>query len=239
MIEPVQSLWIGDRLSALERLAIGSFLANGHRFLLYTYGSLEGVPPCARLCDAVTVLPQTRVFRYEHGAGCGSYAAFANLFRYKLLFERGGWWVDTDVVCLRTFAFERPHVFGWEDTQTVCNAIIRAPRGSVLMRDAYEIASQFDGKVEWGTTGPQLLTRLIRSRNQLGSVEPPGTFYPVHFSRVSALVTASGHIPPYSHAIHFWNEMWRRRGLEKDGKYDETSVFERLKRMYRCYMEPS
>ena len=39
---PIQSLWIGDRLSALERLSIRSFLANGHGFDLYTYQRFEG-----------------------------------------------------------------------------------------------------------------------------------------------------------------------------------------------------
>ena len=34
----IQSLWIGDRLSVMERLCIQSFLDQGHQFHLYGEG---------------------------------------------------------------------------------------------------------------------------------------------------------------------------------------------------------
>ena len=56
----------------------------------------------ARLVEALAALEQS-----DGGVRAipdsGSLAAFSNLFRYKLLLERGGWWVDTDVICLRPF----------------------------------------------------------------------------------------------------------------------------------------
>ena len=36
----IQSLWIGQRLSDLERLCIRSFLQKGHPFHLYTYNEI-------------------------------------------------------------------------------------------------------------------------------------------------------------------------------------------------------
>ena len=35
-----------------------------------------------------------------------------------------------------------------------------------------------------------------------------------------------------SNAIHFWNEQWRKTGLDKNGDYDEKSLFEILKKRY-------
>ena len=101
--EPVHMLWIGERLSALERLACASFLDHGHPLHLWTYGPVAGVPEGTTVCDATEVLPRSAIFRYgpETGPGAGSLAGFANLFRYRLLLERGGWWADSDVVCLR------------------------------------------------------------------------------------------------------------------------------------------
>ena len=44
MSEVIQALWIGPSLSSMERLAVRSFLANGHEVHLYAYGEVEGVP---------------------------------------------------------------------------------------------------------------------------------------------------------------------------------------------------
>ena len=45
------------------------------------------------------------IFRYRDN---GSYAGFANFFRYELLRKRGGWWVDLDTICLRPFPASIP-----------------------------------------------------------------------------------------------------------------------------------
>jgi len=84
----VQSLWIGSRLSAMEKLCIRSFLANDCDFHLYTYGAMEGIPPGTTHLDGNGILPASMVFRDR---GIDSYSGFADLFRYRLLLERGGW----------------------------------------------------------------------------------------------------------------------------------------------------
>src|SRR3954451_7190727 len=70
----IQGLWIGESLSAMERLSIASFLANGHEFDLYAYGQVSGLPAGTRLRDANEVLPRDCVFRYRDHP---SYAGFA------------------------------------------------------------------------------------------------------------------------------------------------------------------
>ena len=65
-------LWIGSRLSALERLSIASFLANGHPVHLYAYGPIEGIPAGTTLRDAREILPESEVFTYSEGFGKGS-----------------------------------------------------------------------------------------------------------------------------------------------------------------------
>jgi len=101
----IQMLWIGERLSTLERLSIASFRANGHPVHLYTYGPVAGVPEGTEIRDAAEVLTRDLIFRNPPGFGEGSFAGFSNLFRYKLLLDRGGIWCDCDVVCLRPFDF--------------------------------------------------------------------------------------------------------------------------------------
>ena len=90
----VSSLWIGDSLSPLERACVQSFLNRGYTFRLYCYQPIRDVPQGCELLDAATVLPEASIIRYARGPGKGSPALFANMFRYKLLHDIGGWWVD-------------------------------------------------------------------------------------------------------------------------------------------------
>ena len=162
--EPVQSLWIGDALSTLERLSIASFLDNGFEYHLYVYQEVASVPRGTLVKDAREILPETMIFRYTRFE---SYSGFSNYFRYKLLLERGGWWMDTDVVCLKPFQFDRPHVFssepGREGGECVASGIIKAPVGSPAMRFAWETCLRTDPKtLFWGETGPRLVAEAVR-----------------------------------------------------------------------------
>jgi hypothetical protein len=248
----IQGLWIGDRLSAMERCSVASFLAHGHRYHLYTYGPVAGVPVGAELRDANEILSRDRIFKYkEHD----SYAGFANLFRYKLLHDRGGWWVDTDVICLRPFDFARGHVFAaerrwrsvWPRWQ-VNNCIIKAPAGSAIMRAAFDEANTRDPvTLRWGDTGPRLLDRLVARLGHRADVAPPRTFCPIDHWRWrdalrsgpigrarAALATVRG-----PHAIHLWNEWWRRNRVDKDARHDPRCLYERLRARYEPPMKLS
>jgi len=71
MRDLIQSLWIGPRLSTMERLCISSFLANGHRFQLYLYEETEGIPPGTEVRDAKRILPASRIFKYTAARPAG------------------------------------------------------------------------------------------------------------------------------------------------------------------------
>src|SRR5882757_9078074 len=138
----VNELWIGQ-LSPLERLCLDSFVAKGHAVHLYTYDTIENVPQGVTLRDASKILPPSKVFRNRLGKGKGSLAAFSDLFRYKLLLDEGGWWVDTDVFCLKPFDFAAPYVFGAEE-KPVASGIIKMPRGCLLAEMCYDSARRVD-----------------------------------------------------------------------------------------------
>src|SRR5205809_258622 len=52
-----QTLWIGPRLSTLERLSLTSFVENGHRVHFYSYGPVEGIPTGVKQRDARAIVP--------------------------------------------------------------------------------------------------------------------------------------------------------------------------------------
>ena len=115
MAGPFRSFWFGGDLSPVEHLCLKSFIAHGHRFQLYAYEEVGNVPRGCELLDAATVVPRDQLFLYAHGDHAGTPAGFANLFRYTLLDRDGGWWVDTDVLCLRSKIAEPDHVFAMQE----------------------------------------------------------------------------------------------------------------------------
>ena len=131
----IQSLWIGDDLTNLEKLCIQSFIDHGHEFHLYTYADIGGVPDGTTIKDGNDILHGSKVYKDRRG----SYATFSDWFRYEMLAAVGGFWVDTDAVCVKPFDFKNDLVVGKEDSENVCNAVVGSPKDHkiiVAMRDA-------------------------------------------------------------------------------------------------------
>src|ERR1041385_9173716 len=234
MLDPVQSLWIGPKLSTMERLSIVSFLANDHPFHLYVYDDVRGIPDGVEVRDAREILPQSMIFQYsEHK----TFAGFANYFRYKLLLDRGGWWSDVDSVCIRPLEFDAPYVFSserHEGVQYINNGNIHAPRGSAIFAEAWELCRAKDpSTMRYGEMGPRLVSALDAKHDLAPYVQPPEVFWPLGYEEWDRLLDPEPPaIPDTTHAIHLWNEMWRRAGRDKDGEYAEGSLYEELKRRY-------
>jgi hypothetical protein len=242
MADPIQMLWIGPRLSALERLSIRSFLANGHAIRLFTYGDVEGIPAGVEHHDAREVLPGGAVFTYADGFGKGSYSGFANLFRYKLLLDHGGYWSDTDTVCLKPFDFAGDYVVGRERCppdathqrrERLAIGVLKVPRNSRVMLECYAAADEADkAKIKWGETGPQLVTQRFVRHGLLAQSLPPEVFYPVNWWDMRELVTRPLAVGPETYAVHLWNGLWAHEGLDKDAQYPRDCAYEALKRRY-------
>ncbi len=234
MREPVQSLWIGPELSTMERLSIASFLGNDHPFHLYVYDDVRGIPAGAEVHDAREILPESMIFRYaEHK----TYAGFANWFRYKLLLDRGGWWSDCDSVCLRPLEFSTPFVFSSERHEGqvyVNNGNIRAPAGSALFARAWEVCRAKDpSQLRWGEVGPRLVAALVTEFGFESSVQAPEVFCPLGYEEWELLLAPDPPtLPPEAHAVHLWNEMWRRGERDKNATYAARCLYERLKARY-------
>lgn len=232
MREPMQSLWVGDRLSKLEQLSIRSYKYHGHPYHLYVYAPVEGVPSGVELKDAAEIMPHSRIREFR------AIANFSDLFRYTLLLQRGGYWTDTDAVCLRPFDFTDDFVFSSEMLQREKGAIhincgtIRVPAGCDLMRFALEQISETDlSQAGWSTIGPQLMQRIVRRFRLESFVKSPKTFCPIPWWD-ARLMTKTTFGLNNSYAVHLWNEMWRQQKLDKNGDYPAGCLFEQLKREY-------
>ncbi|TAN65535.1 MAG: tetratricopeptide repeat protein [Methylobacter sp.] len=226
----VRMFWHGSMLSAYETLSITSFLKQGHRVEVFSYGELN-LPAGAVLVDAGSVLPANEIFMYQSGPGKGSVAAYADIFRYKLLYERGGIWSDSDVLCLRSMNSLPPVCVGREDDKTVSIGVMRFPPGHPLIGELYEQAVSLGKNVGWAQAGPQLITKLLPNYPDV-VVLPSPVFYPIHWREAWRLVTAEEYdhcvnAASESYAVHWWNEIFRRIGIPKDKLPPTGSYIER------------
>ncbi len=220
----VNALWIGQ-LSPLEQLCLSSFVARGHSVYLYTYDAVENVPAGVALQDAARILPPSHIFRNRVGKGKGSFAAFSDLFRYKLLLDQGGWWIDADVFCLKPFDFAAPYVFGAEE-KPVASGVIKMPRGCPLAELCYESARRVDpDTIVWNEL-VNILEKGVREQNLMSYVLPTETFSPIVWRDIPDYVKGLKQFAPstHSYAVHLYNEMWRRSRLDKWRRYPPNSV---------------
>jgi len=217
----INGLWIGTRLSPLERACVQSFIAKGHRFNLYAYEAIDNVPTGCTLLDAANIVPPSAIFEQGAGAGQGSLAGFSDLFRYRLLYERGGWWADLDMFCLTESLPDSPLVIGRQDARLINGAMLRFPHAHDAMHAAYRECIERGPSIKWAEIGPELLTRYVTEGRIDTAVLPESAFYPLHFTQFWSVLDprrtahAAAKIRD-SACVHLWNEMIRRNGIDKN-----------------------
>ena len=227
----IQSLWIGDDLTQIEKLCVQSFLDHGHEFHLYTYSDIGGIPQGAVIKDGNEILPTSQIFPSKSG----SYAQFADWFRYAMLVKNGGFWVDMDVICIKPFDFDSDIVLAG-GSHGYTNAIIGMPENHTLMISLERTCRNYRDKerASWGAMGgPAVLTRFIRKFEMEQYAKPFMYFYPWSFNdwhfAFDQTFSEGIELYPNTFAIHLYNEMGRKIKLDKNAQFDSDSLIEKLK----------
>jgi hypothetical protein len=214
MAVSVSGLWIGTELSSYEWLCLASFADAGMDVNLYTFESSLKVPAGVSLADARDVVPESEVF--ENHDRQGTYAAFSDLFRYRLLDYSDTTWIDTDVLFIGRDLPAGEYVMGYEAPGVVNGAILRAPSGSPFLEYALQVVEAADtSTLAWGDIGPRLVTQAAFACGLEEVIQPTNRLYPIHFSKVWQLLDPSqcanveARVSEAS-TIHLWNEVLRR-----------------------------
>jgi len=229
--ETFRFFWHGPPLGPYEILSFKSFMAWGHRVVLYRYDRALTLPEGVEAGDAQEILPATVVMRYGTGPGAGSYSLHANLFRYALLARLGGWYSDTDVVMLKPDPPAGPLFAAWE-TDTLANVgVVRAPAGAEFLEEALEEARVLLPRAAWGDTGPKLFTAALRRHGLTDQVRPRHAAYPLHGTEFLKFFLPEEREnierrAADSHFVHFWHEMIRRAGIHKTAAPPAGSWFD-------------
>lgn len=231
----IQSLWIGNRLENLELLTLKSFVACGHEFHLYLYDTLETpIPKGVKVKDANDIIPKDKVFSYknknEYGHGKGSFAGFSDIFRYKLLYEKGGWWVDMDVTCLKPLDIIEPYFFRKHGSFLVINNMIKCPPKSPFMKVCYEktLENINPNNKTWMLPSKYLSESVIQFNLEkyiCGNTTNLDTWKQIQLY----LFQKNVRVHKNFYAIHWMNERWRSEGMNKAEAFADSYYAKQLR----------
>lgn len=180
-----QTFHEGSSLGLLEKACLASLVHFGHFVTLYSYHALEA-PEGVRLADARAIIAESERDAFFRVAP-GRVSQFSNGFRYHLLDREGGWWVDTDVLCLGGDFPEREIILGWATEKRIGNSIMRLPPGHELARQAADFWQQNWEVKAWGVTGPVIITTLVERLGLSDLVLPFGDLFKIPWNDVLLL----------------------------------------------------
>lgn len=218
--DSVYSFHGGPPLNVWERCSLQSFADHGHDIVLFSYDQLD-VPRGVRLesaADIVSLEERDKFFSLAPGA----YSQFSDLFRYQLLLQHGGWWIDTDVLCRSPILPSQPVVVGETRPGKLCGAIMRFPPGHKLLKEALDYSRDHQrGLSEAHRTviGPILLSDLIKSHPI--AVSERRIFFPLRakdvwrFGEPSSAAEVEKEVEA-SPMVHWFQEFFRAAGLPRD-----------------------
>ena len=231
----VNALWVGGTLGYLERACLASAVQAGHHVVLYTYQGVAAVPDGVTVLDARAVVPEDRMLRYKQN---GSLALGSNLFRYELFVQGLGYWIDADVYFIKPLdPCDGRFVFGWEDDNFICSAVLHIPSGSQLLADLlafvksdpiippwwpakdqnHQRSLATEGRhlrideMPWATIGPKAVTHFVKANNLVEEAASREIFYPVHWKQADDLFSAEINIweliTEKTKTVHLWNHL--------------------------------
>lgn len=241
--EVIRTLWVGGKLSPFEVLSLKSFVQNGFEVELYSYDEVTGVPDGVTHRDASEIMPKSAVFAHSEKSGRskGSYAGFADIFRWHLLNQKGGFWSDCDVICLRPFELPKNLAIsselartGYADHMAVTNCFFGGPAHHSFFETACEHARNYDpDSLEWGELGTFLIGQLVEKFDLEASVLPHTAFNSIPPYDVFNVLLSQDHVrfaelTANSWGVHLYNEVWRSAAKSKVGPFPRDSVLHKL-----------
>ena len=135
-IPTIASWWCGWRMSWIEQTCLRSFIAKGHKAILYTNGEVDNVPEGVEQRPDTEIWNPGKLITYQGKdkiSRQGSYALHSDLFRYHLMDKTDYIWVDTDMYCYRRFP-KRRWLLGEYRRKTATGSILRMPKDSKTLQ---------------------------------------------------------------------------------------------------------
>lgn len=217
-----QFLWVGPGLAPLESACIRSFVEVGYEVHLYAYDALNAVPDGVTMKDANEILDRDKIF-LGAGTNGGSYAPFADRFRYHLLYKKGGWWFDTDHFAISLLPEPKSLRVSsqWEGVQgqyANVGAIWCVPGDPKVgwLKDTCEEILESGQPLEYTQLGPGLMNEMIKRFECPEIVAPWWEFCPYPYNHMDRIVykTTSGFVKDKAKFIYHMVKQLVRKDIK-------------------------
>ena len=115
----IQTLWIGKTMPMINHHCLRS-MTKYHTVEIYTYSHIENLPQNTDhdiiIKDANEIIEEKDLFYFNET----DIAPFSDLFRFKLLLLKGGYWLDLDIFLLKPINYKMTEfIIGSERTMLV------------------------------------------------------------------------------------------------------------------------
>jgi glycosyl transferase-like sugar-binding protein len=168
---------------------------------------------------------------FERIVGGSEIRYFSDIFRYAVLYEHGGLWMDTDVILLRPFPYGGDYFLNlqWRDGglgHFVCGNVMFATPHSRHLRTLYETSLdrffESTGK-KFGDIGPKLLSDYVMSdagAELRGWLFSPVLFNPIDWTEIEKFNQPIAGLADYLNdervfGVHLWNARTNARSLDE------------------------
>jgi len=230
------SLWIGEKLFPQHIISINSFLQNGFQYNLYVYDEVKNIPSGVNVLDANDILPDSAIWYYGKGFNKGGVSGYSCEFRYQFLYNRGGLFVDTDIVLLKQFDLDKSFIFISElnesGEKSVTNGLIysRQPDCKIFSTALDDISYRNKARLRHGEVGPILLNNLVNKHKLEKYVLRSNAFCSIGWFETIKLIDGS-QLSEDAIGIHLCGAI---NGLDNIDiqTYSYDSIIEQLKRKY-------
>ena len=253
----LHSLWIGDKADWIEKLCMKTWMAHGHKAVLWTYGPVAGLPEGVEIRDAREIAPEDMITRHTES---NSTALFSDYFRYAMLNKFPVTWVDTDVFLFQPMPLDQPYLFGYEPVHQINTAVLRAPSDSRFLRELIDFYLspapipfwfRWDRKLRyriqaalghprtretmhWGTFGPGAVEAYAKKLGLLDYASAFEVFYPVACDDIWGVFETpeviDAKITPNTVSLHFCSGR-----IRASGRIDSLSPDSWLAREFKRY----
>lgn len=172
------SLWVGNKMTKIQEISLSSFIYHGHNLTLYVYDLGMQVPKGIEKADARFIMDESELFLVKD-----SYAAFSDLFRYRMIRKTGLTWVDADTICLSPNWDNLGDIYACMEKNIVVGGVLKLPQNSKALSYLIRRSSLFDkNQITWAEVGPVLVDRAFKRYDLMEYVHPMETFCGIHWS---------------------------------------------------------
>ncbi len=209
---------------------------------LYVYSLTPRIASGSNPDGCQVNIPKDQLFIFEN-----SPSGFSNIFRYKLLLEEGGWWVDTDFVCQADEIPVCKYFWAEQAPGEINGGVFKFPRGDARLSRLLDLGISRAKKLRvWGQLGPHLLQEVLRGDIPEGHLGGTDLVYPIynediHFFWLPEFSQLVANKCAGSMFIHLWHAMFARMGIDVrlPPTCREFSEMTSMKRMEVVYLPGS